>query len=64
MEGNEVGHITSGVFGPTVKHNCSMGYVEKAFAKKDTDLQVNIRGKMRPLKVTKMPFTPANFFRG
>ena len=66
MQSNEVGVITSGVFGPTVKHNCSMGYVKKEFVKKNTELelQVEIRGKMRPLKVTPMPFTPANFFRG
>lgn len=63
-EGEEVGVLTSGVYGPTVKHNCSMGYVKKKLTKKGTDLQVEIRGKMRPLKVTAMPFTPANFFRG
>lgn len=64
MDGNEIGALTSGVYGPTVKHNCSMGYVTKKFGKLGTALQVQVRGKMHPLVVTKMPFTPANFYRG
>jgi len=64
MEGEQVGEITSGVYGPTIKKNCSMGYVEPKYAKKNTELQVEIRGKLRPLVVNAMPFTPANFFRG
>lgn len=63
-EGEQVGNITSGVFGPTVKHPVSMGYVQKQYAKKGTELQVDIRGTRRPLVVTPMPFTPANFYRG
>jgi aminomethyltransferase len=62
-EGDQVGHITSGVFGPTVKHPVAMGYVEKKYSKAGTELQVEIRNKLRPLTVSKMPFTPANFWR-
>ena len=63
-EGNEIGEVTSGVFGPTYKAPVAMGYVKKEFAKAGTPLQVEIRGKKRPLEVAKMPFVPANFFRG
>ena len=64
LEGNEVGEITSGVFGPSVKGPVSMGYVDKKLAKVGTELQVEIRGKKRPLTVAKMPFTPPGYFRG
>jgi len=64
MDGNEVGEVTSGVFGPTYKAPVAMGYVKKEFMKAGTPLQVEIRGKKRPLEVAKMPFVPANFFRG
>lgn len=64
LDGNEVGEITSGVFGPTVKGPVSMGYVDKKLAKNGTELQVEIRGKRRPLQVTKMPFITPGYFRG
>ena len=63
-DGNEVGEVTSGVFGPTYKAPVAMGYVQKKFMKAGTPLQVEIRGKLRPIEVAKMPFVPANFFRG
>ena len=64
MDGNVVGNVTSGVFGPTVKKPVGMAYVQKKFFKSGTELQVKQRGKFRPVTVSKMPFTPANFFRG
>jgi len=63
-EGKEVGEMTSGVFGPTVKMPVSMGYVSSSYAAKGTKLQVEVRGKKYPLTVVAMPFTPHNFFRG
>lgn len=63
-DGNKVGEITSGVFGPSVKGPVAMGYVDKKLAKVGTCLQVEIRGKMRPITVTKMPFVTQNYFRG
>ena len=63
-QGNQVGEITSGVFGPTLKGPVSMGYVDKVLSKVGTELQVDIRGKKRPLVVAKMPFTAAGYYRG
>ena len=40
-----------------------MGYVETAHAKAGTDIMVNIRGKMQPAKVEKMPFVQTNYYR-
>jgi glycine cleavage system aminomethyltransferase T len=62
--GKQVGEVTSGVFGPTVKGPVSMGYVDKALSKAGTELQVDIRGKKRPIVVAKMPFTAPGYYRG
>lgn len=63
MDGNTVGHVTSGVFGPTVNHPVGMAYVHKKHAKAGTRLQVQQRNKSRAVTVSKMPFTPAKTFR-
>lgn len=60
----EIGHITSGVYGPSIKGPVSMGYVKKAYMKKGTELQVEIRGKKRALTVTKMPVIVPGYFKG
>jgi aminomethyltransferase len=63
-EGEEIGEVTSGVFGPTAKKAVAMGYVKKQYAKKGTSIQVQIRKKRFPMETTGMPFVPANFFKG
>jgi aminomethyltransferase len=63
-DGESIGEVTSGVFGPTVGQPVAMGYVEKAYAKKGTALKVQIRKKQFDMHVVGMPFTPSNFFRG
>ncbi|CAL8472131.1 g11673 [Coccomyxa elongata] len=63
MEGKEVGEVTSGAFSPCLKKNIAMGYVEKAYAKAGTELQVEVRGKINPATVTKMPFVPNTYFK-
>lgn len=64
MDGEEVGHLTSGCYGPSIKGPVAMGYVQKGYTKNNTELQVEIRGKMRPLKVTKLPVVEPGYFRG
>jgi len=41
-----------------------MGYVSRKFIKAGTPVQLIVRGKARPAKVTKMPFAPHNYYRG
>lgn len=55
-EGNEIGHVTSGTMGPTVKKAIGMGYVNVPFNKVDSDIYVNVRGKLIHAKVVKTPF--------
>ncbi len=63
-DGQTIGSVTSGGFGPTFGGPIAMGYVEKAHAKIGTELVLIVRGKPRPAKVVKMPFVPQNYYRG
>jgi aminomethyltransferase len=58
-----MGRITSGGFGPTVGHPVAMGYLAIAHTEIGTTVYGDLRGKRLPMKVVKMPFTPANFKR-
>lgn len=64
MDGNTIGKITSGGFGPTAGGPVAMGYVARKFSKAGTDVQLIIRGKSRPAKIVKLPFAPHNYHRG
>ena len=61
--GDPVGHVTSGAFGPTLGAPMSMGYVPRGLAASDTKVFGELRGKRQPVRVAKLPFTPANFKR-
>lgn len=61
--GDPVGHVTSGAFGPTIEGPMSMGYVPAEMAKVGTELFGEVRGKRLPVRVARLPFTPANFKR-
>ncbi len=62
--GNLIGEITSGGFGPTVGGPIAMGYVASDFAKIDTKIDLSIRGKPLPARIVKMPFTPHRYIKG
>ncbi|HEX2116889.1 MAG TPA: glycine cleavage system aminomethyltransferase GcvT [Alphaproteobacteria bacterium] len=64
MQGNAIGEITSGGFGPTVGGPVAMGYVARAHAKPGTQVQLVVRDVPRPAKVVTLPFTPHRYFKG
>ena len=64
MDGNTIGEITSGGFGPTAGGPVAMGYVARPFTKAGTPVQLIVRGKARPATITKLPFVAHNYFRG
>ncbi len=64
MDGNTIGEITSGGFGPTAEGPVAMGYVARKYVKAGTPVQLIVRGKPRPATVVKMPFAPHRYFRG
>ncbi len=58
-----IGEVTSGGFGPSLNAPVAMGYVDAAFAKADTPIFGEVRGKRLPVVVSKMPFVSAKFKR-
>ena len=63
-DGEEIGEITSGGFGPTVDGPIAMGYVAIEFSEPGTKVDLMVRGKARPAEVVALPFTPHRYFRG
>ncbi len=63
-QGEEVGRVTSGGFGPTVGGPVAMGYVDAALVAEGTPLQAVVRGKALPCTVAALPFVKHNYFRG
>ena len=64
MNGEAIGVVTSGGFGPSVEGPVSMGYVDAQFAKTGTELNLLVRGKVQSAIVVDMPFTPNRYYRG
>lgn len=63
-DGNRIGAVTSGTFGPTVGKPVAMGYVATAFSALDTQVYADVRGKKLPMTVTRMPFIEQRYYRG
>lgn len=59
-----LGEVTSGCPSPCLKKNVAMGYVETGFSKIGTPVQVEVRRKMVPAVISKMPFVPTNYYNG
>lgn len=53
---NKIGRVTSGTMGPSVEKGIGMGYVDIAFAKADSKINIQIRKKLVPATVVKTPF--------
>ncbi|MFD2177654.1 glycine cleavage system aminomethyltransferase GcvT [Veronia pacifica] len=63
-DGNKVGNVTSGTFGPTKGMPVAMAYVNTALATVGTELFAEVRGKKLPMTIEKMPFVPQRYYRG
>lgn len=63
-DGKAIGEVTSGCPSPCLKMNIAMGYVDTAFAKNGTAIQVEVRKKAVPATVSKMPFVPTKYYSG
>ena len=62
-DGQVIGRVTSGGFGPSVNGPIAMGYVERAFATQDTAIDLMVRGKALPARIVPLPFVPNRFVR-
>ncbi|MCP5036795.1 MAG: glycine cleavage system aminomethyltransferase GcvT [Rhodobacteraceae bacterium] len=61
--GEAIGHVTSGAYGPTLEAPVSMGYVAIEYAATGTQIYGEVRGKRLPVRVADMPFRPSTYKR-
>lgn len=59
----QVGRITSGGFGPSLGSPVAMGYVPIEMAAAGTRLRAELRGRMLPVTVAKLPFVKPGYKR-
>lgn len=62
-EGQSIGVITSGGFGPTVGGPVAMGYVDRSHAQIGQELEIVVRDKVHAAVVADMPFVPHRYVR-
>lgn len=62
-DGNEIGVVTSGGFGPSAEGPVAMGYVKRAHAEPGSEIGLMVRGEARPAKVVTMPIVPHRYYR-
>ncbi|MFN7056040.1 glycine cleavage system aminomethyltransferase GcvT [Hyphomonas sp.] len=63
LNGETIGLVTSGGFGPSVNAPVSMGYVAAAHAAPGTKIDLIVRGKARPAEIAPLPFVPNRYKR-
>ena len=56
LEGEVMGHVTSGTMSPCLKVGIGLGYVQKEYAKVGTEIAVVVRGRLLKAQVVKLPF--------
>jgi aminomethyltransferase len=62
-EGNAIGVVTSGGFGPSVGGPVAMGYVSSSHSEPGTGVNLMVRGKAAEAKIVTMPFQPHRYYR-
>ncbi|NCO45504.1 MAG: glycine cleavage system aminomethyltransferase GcvT, partial [Vibrio sp.] len=63
-DGQHIGVVTSGTAGPTAGKPVSMAYIRADLSAIGTEIFADVRGKMLPMVVEKMPFVAQRYYRG
>lgn len=63
QDGQTIGVVTSGGFGPTVNGPVAQGYVDTSYAKAGTPVKLLVRGKLLDAEIATLPFVPAHYKR-
>jgi len=63
-DGQQIGTVCSGGFGPTLGAPLAMGYVQSSHNALDSEVWAIVRGKRVAMKVAKTPFVPQRYYRG
>ncbi len=61
--GEPLGAVTSGGYGPTVEGPVAMGYVERAFPKIGEAVNIEVRGRLLTARIATLPFVPHRYYR-
>ncbi len=62
-DGNVIGEVTSGGYGPSVEGPVAMGYVKTEFSDPETPVNLMVRGKAHPGSVVKLPFVEQRYYK-
>ena len=62
-DGQEIGSVTSGTFGPSINSSIAMGYVKYKFSEIGNKLLLEIRGKKHEARVSELPFYKKKYVR-
>ncbi len=63
LNGDRVGVVTSGGFGPSYEGPVAMGYIRSDLAQPGTKIDLMVRGKARAAEVCALPFVEPNYKR-
>ena len=55
-DGQEIGHVTSGMYSPTIDKYLGMALLPREFSARDTEIDIMIRNKPVKAKIVKKPF--------
>ncbi len=59
----EIGVVTSGTFSPSLEKPIAMAWLNAEFGKLDQQVFALVRGKLQPMRVTKLPFVAHRYQR-
>lgn len=60
-DGQPIGEITSGGFGPSVNGPIAMGYIRASHAAEGTAVRLMVRGTPRDARIARLPFVPHHY---
>jgi aminomethyltransferase len=63
-DGEQLGTVTSGTFGPTAERAVALGYLPLSHIAVGTEVYAMVRGKPVAMRVAPTPFVPNRYFRG
>lgn len=63
VDGKQVGKLTSGCPSPCLKKNVALGYIDRAFSKKGTKVELVVRDRRVPAEIALPPFVPTRYYR-
>jgi aminomethyltransferase len=55
-DGENIGYVTSGGYSPTLKKTIGLALIKKEYSENNTELKIDIRGKILKAKVVSTPF--------